>query len=361
MRSRLISARYAGRCRTCGKSVHAGQPVWFAKNFGVRCQACGPHTAGDEPTTKSKYRGHGPARRQEPTHRSPYFEPTGCRPATHGSDGVHRYEFASITAAVRDALCDDAQNDFNRELIRRRHSLHGLDRRGDSWTNRFNRERLLSELSNPSSKLLDAVDEMRQRLIGDLNLPVTPRRKVRRGLDDGDELDADGWLARDPYAWERSVREPRTRQTVTIGCNLAVNAHHQPDQLLYRGAAALALADVLTERGLNVRIVAFFATYSPSRTVDRSVVSYEVKAADMPLDLSAVAFCLCEIAFARVIAVLGGARHWPGQLRSGLGSADRLPAGDRDGIDYLIDADCLSREAAEMWLRSQLESEACNV
>lgn len=38
---------------------------------------------------------------------------------------------------------------------------------------------------------------------------------------------------------DRSVREVQPRRTVTIGCNLAVNAHVRPDELLHRGVAAL--------------------------------------------------------------------------------------------------------------------------
>jgi hypothetical protein len=82
----------------------------------------------------------------------------------------------------------------------------------------------------------------------------------------------------------------------------------------------------------------------------------------MPLDVPAVALAMCEIAFSRIVGVCGEARHWPGSLRSGFGTPAPVPAADREGIDYLIDADCLSRESAEIWLRSQVrESEVCHV
>ena len=81
----------------------------------------------------------------------------------------------------------------------------------------------------------------------------------------------------------------------------------------------------------------------------------------MPLDVSAVAFAMCEIAFSRIVGVCGEARHWPGVLRSGFGHPAQVPPADREGIDYLIDADCLSRESAEQWLRSQLGSEVAHV
>jgi len=77
---------------------------------------------------------------------------------------------------------------------------------------------------------------MRRAVDRSLDLPTTPRRKVRRGLDWGDELDADRWLVREPNAWERSIREQQPRRTITIGCNITVGAAVRPEQLLYRGA-----------------------------------------------------------------------------------------------------------------------------
>jgi hypothetical protein len=282
-----------------------------------------------------------------------------ARRAERCVDGIHRYAFYSVSEAVEDALCDYAQNDTNRERIRlmQDNALSGSDR----WGNYFTRSKLLAELSCPSQSLLSAVDEMRERLIGSLNLPTTPRRKVRRGLDWGDELDADRFLFREPNAWERSIREHQPRRTVTIGCNITVSARVRPEQLLYRGAAALALADILAQRGCNVGIVLFKSVEQPTSSVDWGLIRYVVKDALMPLDVSSVAFSLCEIAFSRIVGVCGEARHWPGALRSGFGHPAPVPAADREGIDYLIDSDCLSREAAEAWLSAQLESEVEHV
>ena len=60
------------------------------------------------------------------------------------------------------------------------------------------------------------------------------------GLDEGEELDADRWLNREPNCWEKIVREAQPRKTVTIGVNLTVYAVQDPQSLIYRGAAACA-------------------------------------------------------------------------------------------------------------------------
>lgn len=362
MRSRLVKAFFAGKCRCCGKSVAKGDEVYFAKHYGIRCLGCGPHTADDQPLPSKRGKtGHRPksgrpipAPEPVPTPKPgglDVTDPKG-RAAQRCADGIHRYAFYSVTDAVEDALCDYAQNDTNRERIRQTQesALSGHDR----WGNYFTRDRFLGELSNPDSSLLAAVDEMREQLIGALDLPTTPRRKVRRGLDYGDELDADRWLSREPNAWERSVREPQPRRTVTIGCKITVAAKVRPEQLLYRGAAALALADILAQRGCNVGIILFKSVYDPTATVDLGLIRYVVKDALMPLDVSTVAFAMCEVAFSRIVGVCGEARHWPGTLRSGFGHPAPVPIADREGIDYLIDSDCLSRDAAETWLKAQL-------
>jgi hypothetical protein len=287
---------------------------------------------------------------------------TGEKPARRCADGVWRYEFGSVGEAVRDALDDFAQNDASREWLRKRmaRALSGRD----EWANNFTHDRFMLELSRPSQRLLDAVDRMRGQLIGEVAAPTAPRRKVRRGQEWGEELDVDRYLSRDPSPWDRNVRERQPRRTVTIGCNLTVNAGVRPEELLYRGAAALALADVLTGRGVNVGIVAFDSVLSPTDLVRNGVIRYTLKDPLMPLDLGAITFALCEIAFFRVVGAVGGSRHWPGRLNESLGAAAPLPGADRADLDYLVDTDVLGEERAVEWLKGCLavqETEACHV
>jgi len=285
----------------------------------------------------------------------------GERVAKRGADGIYRYEFGSVIEAVRDALDDYAQNDANAEYLRARQAraMSGRDR----WANHFTRARFMRELANPSKRLLDAVDQMRAKLLDEVAVPDSPRRRVRRGQEWGEELDADRWLARDLSPWERNVRESQPRRTVTIGCNLTVDGKTKPHQLLYRGAAALALADVLTRRGINVGITLLYSTKQPTDMVSRAVVRYLVKDPLMPLDISAVALAMCEIAFFRVICAIGSMRHFPGAVNKSLGVVTNLLQADHNSVDYMIDADILGEQAAEAWLRSCLyiEQEVAHV
>lgn len=342
----------------------------------MRCVSCGPHTSHDarlpsktqsrspsprRPASSTPSRSpETPAPRYEPLKNHPRFTPldqrSGFNPdhraACEDSDGVHRIEYGSVREIVEDALSGYAQNLNNRNVL---HALHAQSFTGrDKWANFFTRDRLLDQVFSPPTELTGAVDRMREHLVGELDLPTRPRRKIRRGLDWGDELDADRVFHRDPTPWERIDRAPEARRTIQIGCNVSVSCRMTPEQLLYRGAAALALADLLTDRGCNVGITLFKCAEGPTDKVKMGVLRCVVKAPDMPLDLSALTFALCEIAFCRCVAVCAGARRWPGRLAGNFGYSRNLPTTDREGLDYLIDADVLSESAATEWLRNQM-------
>jgi hypothetical protein len=202
---------------------------------------------------------------------------------------------------------------------------------------------------------------MRKQLVDEIAPPVCTRRRVRRNQDWGDELTPESVLVRSLTPWERMTRETQPRRSVTIGVNLSVSCRQPAEHLLWRGAAAAALADILTQRGLNVEIVAFW-TIGNMSSGSRMVVSrYVVKRPDMPMDVGAVAVALAEIAFARLVALYGLARHMDGVLDDCLGHVETLPQADRVGIDFLAETNINSRDAAEGWLLRATERQESGV
>jgi hypothetical protein len=157
------------------------------------------------------------------------------------------------------------------------------------------------------------------------------------------------------------TRETTPKRSVTIGVNLTVHCGRRAEHLLWRGAAAAALADILTQRGVNVEVVAFWSISDMSNTIGKVVSRYIVKRADMPMDVGAVSVALAEIAYARLVALYGLARHVPGRLNEGLGRCESLPQQDRAGIDYLAEQDITDRPAAESWLHGCLSSQESEV
>ncbi|MCE5327868.1 MAG: hypothetical protein LLG01_15790 [Planctomycetaceae bacterium] len=336
-----LRQRYARGEKVTALAKEAGIPwqrLWGILKSGTQQQQSHQETRQQRRPRRLKNRLHrseGQVTSQNPVHRD--------------SDGIDRITFDSVGEAVIDALADYAQNDGNRSFIAGRIAEHTSGH--DAWANYFTREKLLDTIANPPRHLLDAVEDMRKQLVDEISPPVCTRRKVRRNQEWGDELEAESVLVRSLTPWERMTRETQPRRSVTIGVNLTVNAGQRSEHLLWRGAAAAALADILSQRGLNVEIVAFW-TISRMSSESRMVVSrYVVKRADMPMDLGSVSVALAEIAYSRLVALYGLARHVPGVLDDGMGCCEKLPQQDRGGIDYLAEADITSRSGAESWLR----------
>jgi hypothetical protein len=303
--------------------------------------------AGSAQSAKGGQQSQPRPRRQH--HQPQTQRRTSTSAVVRDADGIDRITFDSVGEAVIDALADYAQNDSNRSFIKGRLESHMSGH--DDWANFYTRPRLLDTIANPPKKLLDAVEEMRQSLMDEVCPPVCSRRRVVRNQEWGDELNVEQVLSRNLTPWERMSRETQPRRCVTIGVNLTVHAGQRAEHLLWRGAAAAALADILTQRGVNVEIVAFWTIGRMSNRSDMVVSRYVIKRADMPLDLGAVSVALAEIAYARLICLYGLGRHLPGILSKHLGHCESLPEADKAGIDYLAERNVTSREAAETWLR----------
>ena len=342
-----IPARYAR-----GEKVSV-----LAKEIGMPWRRLWCILNADKPKAPRKTRS---SRRQ--TRETSTGDKTPRNEAMLDADGVHRITFESIGEAVIDSQADYAQNETNRTKIAGKMTEHLGGH--DSWANNFTRESLLDTIQNPPQHLLDAVDQMREQLVDEISPPVCTRRRVRRNQEWGDELEPEAVLVRSLTPWDRMSRETQPRRSVTIGVNLTVSSMQKPDELKWRGAAAAALADILNQRGVNVEIIAFWSVSRMSSRSSEVVSRYVVKRADMPLNLGTVSVALAEIAYARVVALYGLARHMKGVLSNTLGSCARLPQQDRRELDYLAESNVTSKEKAESWLRecvSRQESEVCNV
>jgi hypothetical protein len=374
MESRRIRITYKAKCQACGKEVPRGSHGWYKKDFGVRCCECGPHTADSLPAKKGKGRRHIPNYKPIPKPAPtpvPSNEPktkfnwiSDSTSAVRCSDGVHRYEWNSVTAAVNDAInSSTALNDYNASYvnIRLERALGGEDK----WNHYYTRSAFEHDLSNPPLAILEAVEEMKSQIDSEISVMATaPRRKVRRGQEFGEEIDADRFLARIPNVWERNIRQMHEHRTVTIGINLAISCKYNHEHMLYRGAAALALADVLVGQGYNVGIVLYESRSHPTSAVDKFCGKVVVKEPQMPLDTASVAFSICEIAFFRTALAIGAVRKMPGKVSSGLGHPERLFENDRSEVDYMIDSNVLSKAAAVDWIKTcvnKTQQEVINV
>ncbi|MGD0653123.1 MAG: hypothetical protein ABSA16_02155 [Thermoguttaceae bacterium] len=88
----------------------------------------------------------------------------------------------------------------------------------------------------------------------ELPKPVSRKRKMRFAEDDGDELDYD--RLRSGQAFWRYTRRANTKgpATITIMVDVAANCHVNHQDILWRGAAAVALTKILEEAGYRVEL-----------------------------------------------------------------------------------------------------------
>lgn len=149
------------------------------------------------------------------------------------------------------------------------------------------------------AKVIEAVDqpwkeglEAVQKFIDKLEeqpLPEIKRvtRRTRFDEDDGDEIDLDRMRAGQPY-WRVSRRETTVGPTeVTIVVSLAAEKTVSPTDILWRGAAAIAMADILERQGFSVAIWAVQCScpYEADQH-QRLTVAVPLKAHGDRLDLS---------------------------------------------------------------------------
>lgn len=134
--------------------------------------------------------------------------------------------------------------------------------------------------------------EVVQRFIDKLESEELPEirsvvRRTRHDEDDGDEIDLDRMRAGQPY-WRVSRRETTNSPTEgTIVVSLAAEKTVSPTDILWRGAAAIAMADILERQGFSVALWAVQCS-SPYEgdQYRRLTVAIPLKAHGDRLDLS---------------------------------------------------------------------------
>lgn len=341
-----LITRYRGRCHKCGASFPAGTRIYWEGPRRSVCQTC-----MDSPPAPA--RPGRPVKSSRPTESAPVDL---CDNPWLGfqrcPDGVWRYEFASVTdmmeMACRRDWCVDGRNAHQDTRIR-----------GYSWEwrNGFAAPEAVREAwRGGADHIRAAVASIKAEIESDLALPVRQRRRVCRRLDVGDELDALAVLYRQADGWSevRPVAMPARR--ACLGVDLWIRWDRAADELLYRGAAAVALADLLTDAGVAVEIVAFSAGSGMSAKQAHSVTKCVLKHSDAPLDVGAVGFLLGEIAAYRLVWVMANSKLCHGRRFERGATVDRLGPADRAGLDVLLDSGVLSRESAVSAVRAALAS-----
>jgi hypothetical protein len=278
----IITARFAGLCRDCGKSFQAGDRVRWDKGAG---------------------------RGQRGAHLSCPAAAAAAQPAA-----ANTAESASLAAMYPGATIGtfDSAHEF---IERVTHPLHP-DRQvfqslakgtyGAEWLG------VAGDVQHPSLAAVAAladtgwqrgVDRITEAMEG-ITDAVTPKSVRRRRVwsDQGDALDIHRvYSGQLDTAWTRTVRSPanaRILQTVVV--DSLDSGGVSADVIFWRGAAVVTLADRLQAAGYAVEVVSAW-TGKVSSTGERMVCRVVCKPHSAPLDLPTLAATVACPAFFRML------------------------------------------------------------
>lgn len=219
---------------------------------------------------------------------------------------------------------------------------------GGSYYGTGSLAKVQADLLNPPKDIVAIIDEAKDAIRNRIELPVQPRRRVRHNLEQGDELDPVAWVTRNPDGWSDVLKERQTKRCIKIGVNINAPWSSKPNHLAWRGAAACALADCITELGHNVEVVVFEvgANISPD-TKYGEFIELTVKPMNAPLDVAALAVSCASIAFTRCVMLTAKLRmvntYHAGH---GLGHTTHVSAEDTKNIDFMLEAQVCDKESA---------------
>lgn len=210
---------------------------------------------------------------------------------------------------------------------------------GGPWYGRrfANRESAVTCLTRPWIEGLELMEEFRRRLAKSLPEPVSVRRRPTWSEVSGD-LNVGRLLEGDPMMYRETRRQAmRAPKNVALLCNVGGNSNLDPLQLTWRGAAAVAVTDLLEQAGYNIELWcwAYSEQLYDNSTYRNGFMACRLKACGDPVDPDVLvnglsSFCLRVIIFG---AWMNPKLNWDGGRGNDL--AGRLRSYDNGNCDHL--------------------------
>lgn len=131
--------------------------------------------------------------------------------------------------------------------------------------------------------------EMMENIISQLEhlqlpTPKSHRKRLKWSEDGGDEIDLDRLRSGTAF-WRTTVREEaRGQQLVSIFVNIGGSWQMAAKDLMWRGAAAIVLADILENAGYQVELYAVDSVYGAYTNGDGNLKMVRLKEAGSPVD-----------------------------------------------------------------------------
>ncbi len=137
---------------------------------------------------------------------------------------------------------------------------------------------------------LDLVQEMLFEL-RNVTGQARPRSRVRKGrwsADDGDEIDVDR-LRAGQDCWRQTIREEHDApQTLCLVFSLCTPANRKSEEVLWRGAVAIILADLLEACGYRVELWAVNYCIRAYRDGSSVFQAVRLKPSESPVDIASL-------------------------------------------------------------------------
>jgi hypothetical protein len=188
--------------------------------------------------------------------------------------------------------------------------------------------------------------------IADSDLQPRDRRRRLTRADLGDAVDMGAiYAGRFQSAWTVARRrEVTAAKPVTICANMICSASVSADVLLWRGVAAIALCDKLTNAGFTVRIVVGFGGQHicAGEAISCRIT---VKDFDMPLDVTSTSAVLLP-GFFRALGHAWGVAQLAGDGK-GSASLSVKQCVTEDG-DVFLSHEVYDRDSALAWVNKQI-------
>lgn len=345
-------ARSRIKCKATRKQIEVGDHY-------IKAQGYGAFAVGSEPKSQEEADQYRFPSNPKPVAASPQDFDALSRGKTTRDDLPVLEELEPGHVLARAGSVDECQriifggsirSEGNRWLHREIESewLSG----NDGWANRHTPRSFAAAPNSPRPDSLRALDAMVEQIRG-MAIDAGGRyersaRKRVRNREHGDEINVDKYYTGDVMMWGRFEQKRVVKQVVRLAVNVGANGSQGQNKLMYRGAAAIALAETLEASGVSVQLDAIYIHGRADKSHSSITTCVTVKEAGQPIDRGVLLANFADIGYMRVInlGLLVCVAH-AGMTR-GLG----VPQGRLGCVDKLYDAivpRIESREHAAAW------------
>jgi hypothetical protein len=269
-------------------------------------------------------------------------------------------EYHSVDQMVRDALTGKAENAAITKAINEflHRAVEAKKNKGDYYYHGHDKESMLQAIIDPPQAGLLQVEDLRSQLEEAMADQGMARKRVRR-VPEGDEVNIDQFLKRDPDMWDVSRRKHHPNLCLRIGINTAVNSGEGPDAPAWRGAAVATLVDILAAQGHSCEIWQLNTIANISHGLKQTFQRTLVKPMGASVDLAAIALAVGEVAFFRIVSLVACMRNAIGEPHYGWGQAVTMDSWPelKASYDITVDSNTVrGKESAIKFIQNTLQS-----